>query len=641
MPTKITLWADTYIENDIIYVKGTASCESSPIRSIQVLYRGRDKNNQSVVESYFHTPIVQNYFEFDGVNTNCSSLYDGTFTLTAYTQNGLSESFEGEWTGNTPDSSPEAIAPPSSSSNYNLNFNLKGAKETNNTWNVNKNSALTAVSTATKAGEIYARLTVKDSNNKYAYKTIPIVIDGIKFNKYYGYYFFGKEMYDKLNQKNIRKVTVRLYNLDNQYIYQSSYQDKTFVLYAHNYESYDSCSNVSNLEDKLIKIKQIKAPLEKASYIDFVLTNEELTSLKKYKGVAFGIVDKDNLTVHGIKCSIFLNKGLNIVEPEEPKEPELPAENLILYEKGKHYSDTPFGTVNMLSSWNRKSDIYFETNPYESLLWFSWNNNANISKYEYLEINITNTVYHNTDLIVTRNSELDSLEKTTKKGYGYISSGENITKHNMIVEKTTEKISKGSNVTHKIPLSKITQNGTNGYLHLYFYRKDYNYTAFTEIIQINSIKLIAKENEEKEEMNNNNNNNNSNNNNSNNNNSNNNNNNSNNNNSNRPVITDLWAGTDGTGYITYKGGKYYVSGSTRVDIFCYVNTICGLDHVQYVNISSNTKVTCGPQLANNPPVVYVGKTMYFAKGTTNTVQVTAIDKSGRTSVTKTIIIVIQ
>lgn len=503
------------------------------------------------------------------------------------------------------------IKPPENSNQYALNSVLTGARETNNTWNVPKSGTLTGVFTASKAGEVYAKTTVVDSTGNYAYKTIPIVIEGIKYNQYYGYYFFGKKMYEKLNQNNIRKVTIRLHNLENYYVYQSSPQGKVFALYAHNYETYSSCSNVKNLDDKLVKIKEVRASLEKTSTIDFVLTNEELTLLRKYKGVAFSIIDKDYLTVHSIKCSILLNRGLSIIEDDEPQEPELPAKNLILYEKGKHYSDTPFGTVNMLSSWNRKSDIYFETNPYESLLWFSWNNNANISKYEYLEINITNTVYHNTDLIVTRNSELDSLEKTTKKGYGYISSGENITKHNMIIEKTTEKISKGTNVTHKIPLSKITQNGTNGYLHLYFYRKDYNYTAFTEIMQINSIKLIAKENEEI------------------------------NNDNNRPVITDLWAGTDHVGYVTYKEGKYYVSSSTRADIFCYVNTNCGLDHVQYVNISSNTKVTCGPQLANNPPVVYVGNTMYFVKGTTNTIQVTAIDKNGRSSVTKTIIIVVQ
>ena len=201
MPANITLWADTYIENDIIYIGGTASCESSPIRSIQVLYSGRDKNNKSITESYFHSPINQNNFDFDGINTKCSSLYDGTFTLTAYTQNGLSASFENDWVGKSPNSSPETITLPPSSSYYSLNFNLKGARETNNTWNVNKNSALTGVSTATKAGEIYARLTVKDSNDNYAYKTIPIVIEGIKFNKYYGYYFFGKEMYNKLSKK--------------------------------------------------------------------------------------------------------------------------------------------------------------------------------------------------------------------------------------------------------------------------------------------------------------------------------------------------------------------------------------------------------------------------------------------------------
>lgn len=508
---------------------------------------------------------------------------------------------------------PESpIQPPINSNQYAVNFKLIGSRETDNTWNVTKGQSITGVSTATKAGEIYAKLTVADSKGNYAYKTIPIVVEGIKYNQYYGYYFFGKNMYEKLNQNNIRKATVRLHNLENYYVYQSSPQGKTFVLYAHNYETYSSCSGVKNLDDKLVKIKEVQAPLEKTSSIDFVLTNEELTLLKKYKGVSFSVIDKDNLTVHAIKCSIILSKGLNIIEPDEPEEPELPAENLILYEKGKHYSDTPFGEINMLSSWNRQSDIYFETQPYESLLWFSWKNNVNLSKYEYLEINITNTVYHNTDLIVTRNTELDSSESAAKKGYGYFVSSAHITSHNMIAEKTVEKISKGSSVTHKIPLSRITQNDTNGFLHLYFYRKDFCYTAFKEIIQINSIKLIARE---KEEVNGN----------------------------NYPVLTDLWVGTDNDGYayVAYKEGKYYVNGSTRANIYCYVNTNCGLDHVQYVNISSNTKVTCGPQLANNPPVVYVGKTIYFAKGTTNTIQVTAIDKNGRSSITKTITIVIQ
>ena len=503
------------------------------------------------------------------------------------------------------------IKPPENSNQYALNSVLMGARETNNIWNVSKSGTLTGVFTATKAGEIYARTVIVDHEGNYAYKTIPVVIEGIKYNQYYGYYFFGKKMYEKLNQNNIRKVTVRLHNLENHYIYQSSPQGKVFALYAHNYETYSNCSNVNNLDDKLVYIKEIRASLEKTSTIDFVLTNEELAVLKKYKGVAFSIVSEDHLTVHSIKCSILLNKGLSIIEDDEPQEPELPATNLTLYEQGKHYSDTPFGKVNMLSTWNKTKYIYFETNPYESLLWFSWSNSANISKYEYLEINITNTVYHNTDLIVTRNTELDCSFSSAIKGYGYVDSSAQITSRKMIAEKTVEKISKGSNVTHKIPLSKITQNGTDGFLHLYFYRKDYNYTAYTEIIQINSIKLIAKE---KEEMSGN----------------------------NCPVITDLWAGTDHVGYVTNKEGKYYISGgSTRADIFCYVNTSCGLDHVQYVNISSNTKVTCGPQLANNPPTVHVGNTMYFARGTTNTVQVTAIDKNGRSSVTKTIIIVVQ
>ena len=97
------------------------------------------------------------------------------------------------------------------------------------------------------------------------------------------------------------------YNVYNTASNQTDPAGKTIKLYGHNYKTFNDIKNIQHGNVPLTLLSTVKVPNTLgSSSIDFLLTDNEIAKLKKCKGLMFMTEDKNELTVHGAKCSITI-----------------------------------------------------------------------------------------------------------------------------------------------------------------------------------------------------------------------------------------------------------------------------------------------------------------------------------------------
>lgn len=156
---------------------------------------------------------------------------------------------------------------------------------------------------------------------------------------------------------------------------------------------------------------------------------------------------------------------------------------LSLYNAGTVNNNTIFGKLLIKQSYLSSKYIYTETDPMNSMMWWSWEKQINFDDIQEISVYIENSYPHNTTMYVAKTQSLDN------NGYGYNKSNDFIQNHSVILSSEKKVIPQGSGYL-TFNLSNMTGKG---YLTFYFHRYEPS-SYLDEVLIFKNIKVKVKEN---------------------------------------------------------------------------------------------------------------------------------------------------
>ncbi len=332
----LVCWAASSISGNImkLYAHGS-SHYNYPVTYVKFEWSGRDANGNLATGERIVDNILDDFPSIEQ-DTPCSKNYPGTYKITM--KNGKQvETRSGSWIANgTQDTNPSLLSVTSVTvdnsrttgmkngkyvvgtkfmivATFNNRYTTKevryvttGARQGDNAWAISGRKA-EAYCTAIAPGEMFVEVIVTDVRGNIAARTLQITIEEEQ-EDYYAYYFFDDRIDKTFTGVNAQSATITLYNVYNIFPYQSDPKNLTILCYGHKYKKLSEVEKLTHDKLTLSLLKTFTCPnVSGSSQIDIPLSGSDIQKLQGFNGLAFKLLDKNKVTVHGVKCTISMS----------------------------------------------------------------------------------------------------------------------------------------------------------------------------------------------------------------------------------------------------------------------------------------------------------------------------------------------
>lgn len=333
----LVAWGESIIAGDYIKLYAHASSHYNyPVTYVKFEWSGFDANGNKATGERIVDNILDDFPSIEQ-DTPCSKKHPGSYKLTIKNQK-QSETISGTWAANgVQDTNPNYLSVTSLvidknrttgikdgkyvvgtrfmivanfSSRYgtkDVRFITTGSRQGDNAWGTGGSKKAEAYCTAIAPGEMFVEVIVTDVRGNIASKVIQMTITE-ENEDYYAYYFFDDKISKTFSGLNAQSATITLYNNYNVFPYQSDPKNLTIICYGHKYKKFSEVEKLKENKLELVPLKTFTCPnISNSNQIDIILSGEDVQKLKGFDGLAFKIVDKNKVTVHGATCTISMS----------------------------------------------------------------------------------------------------------------------------------------------------------------------------------------------------------------------------------------------------------------------------------------------------------------------------------------------